>query len=160
MIKRIKLLPNLCVTTLILLLTILPSFGATVSYEYDDQYRLTMVDYGNGIAEQYTYDVMGNRSTLTVTDTQPVRRAGVTPVYYFTLQEAYDASVNGDTIQARAVNLTGNLRVDRNIAVTLEGGYNSDFTSNTGATTSLKGSIQTLAGGGTLTIKNFILTNQ
>ncbi len=52
------------------------------------------------------------------------------------------------------------LTVNRNISVTLAGGYDCAFTSNSGNTTSLKGMIQTMAGGGTLTITNFILTNQ
>jgi len=95
--------------------------------------------------EIYTIDTCSN---------WPVR-IGSTP--YLTLQAAYNAAVNGNIIKARNLRLLGNLTVSRNISVTLEGGYNCSFTSNTGNTTGLKGMLTTTAGGGTITIKNFII---
>ena len=76
---------------------------------------------------------------------------------YTSLQEAYDAAANNDIIQAQAVDLTGNLTVNRNISVTLEGGYGCDFGAFAGINTILNGWIKTTSGGGTLTIKNFEL---
>jgi len=87
----------------------------------------------------------------------PIRIAGATPQYFTTLQAAHDAAVNGDVIQVQATNITGNLNINKNIAITIEGGYSNDFLTITGMTT-LKGMIQTFTGGGTLTIKNFNLT--
>ena len=82
------------------------------------------------------------------------RISGVPPVYYQTLQAAYDAAVDNSVIQCRGESTAESLNMNRDIAVTLEGGYNSDFTSQTGNTT-LHGSIT--AGSGTATIESFIL---
>lgn len=88
----------------------------------------------------------------------PVRifRTGTT---YATIQEAYNDAATGDRLQVQAVNLTADLLINRDINVTLEGGYLGDFSTYSGTSTSLIGMIQTLPGGGTITIKNFILTN-
>jgi hypothetical protein len=88
----------------------------------------------------------------------PVRivRTGTT---YATIQEAYNAAATGDRLQVQGVNLTADLMINRNISVTLEGGYLQDFSTYSGTSTSLSGIIQTLPGGGTITVKNFILTN-
>jgi len=47
--------------------------------------------------------------------------------------------------------------VNRNITLTLEGGYDSGFTTNYGNMTVLKGMMTTTVGGGTMTIRNFTL---
>jgi hypothetical protein len=84
-----------------------------------------------------------------------IRIAGAYPVYYSSLQAAYNAAVGGDLIQLREVTLTEDLTVNRNIAITLEGGYGNDYSAVIGATT-LDGAIQILDG--TITIGNFIVT--
>lgn len=76
---------------------------------------------------------------------------------YATLQAAYNAAGNGDIIKSLDMRLIENLTVNRNIAVTLEGGYDCGYTTNSGGTTAIKGMVTTTAGGGTITIKNFIL---
>lgn len=97
-----------------------------------------------------------NTSTGCVYNSIPaIKIDRMTPVYYDTLQEAYDDAVTGETIQSRAVNFTGSLNVNRNITITLEGGKSCDYSSTAGAT-NLKGMITTNRG--TLTIKNFLLT--
>jgi len=63
---------------------------------------------------------------------QPVRIAGTTPMYYPTLQSAYDAAVDGDTIQTRSIVFSDNLNADRNIAVTIEGGFDCSYSEVTG----------------------------
>ena len=78
---------------------------------------------------------------------------------YTSLQAAYNAAVSGDTIKCRNLTFIENLTINRNIAVTLEGGYDCGYTTNAGGTTTIKGMLTTTTGGGTLTIKNFILTN-
>jgi hypothetical protein len=65
---------------------------------------------------------------------QPVRIAGAPPVYYSTLQLAYNAAIEGDTIQTRMSVFPDDLTADRNISVTLEGGYNCNYSSVTGTT--------------------------
>jgi hypothetical protein len=77
---------------------------------------------------------------------------------YTTLQSAYNAASNGKVIKVQGVMLTENLTVNRNVTVTLEGGYDCGFTTNYGNVTAIKGAITTTVGGGTLTIKNFILS--
>jgi hypothetical protein len=86
----------------------------------------------------------------------PVRNAN-TGATYASLQESYDAALNGHTLQAQFTTLTGNLTLNRNIAVTLEGGYDCGFGYFSGINTILQGWIKTQPGGGTFTIKNFEL---
>ena len=78
--------------------------------------------------------------------------------YYASLQSAYNAASTGATIKVKAINFTENLNVNRDISVNIEGGYDDNYSTVTGNTT-LKGVVQTYAGGGTITIKNFILQN-
>jgi uncharacterized repeat protein (TIGR02543 family) len=54
---------------------------------------------------------------------------------YADIQAAYAKTENGQTIQAQAADYPEVLAFARNIAVVLEGGFNSEFTSNTGFTT-------------------------
>ncbi len=86
----------------------------------------------------------------------PVKIAGTTPSYYSTLQAAYDAAVDADTIQSLAVNFIGDLNANRNISVTLKGGYDCGYTSQIG-NTMLQGLVTTSTG--TLTIGNFELVS-
>jgi PKD repeat protein len=72
---------------------------------------------------------------------------------YETLQQAYDNAIDGAIIQSRDVTLTGGLNANRDISVSLEGGYNSEFTGKSGKTI-LNGFI-TLSDG-TLMIGDFI----
>lgn len=83
-----------------------------------------------------------------------VRVVGTSTNYYSTLQGAYDAALDEEIIQAPAVIFTENLNINQNKTVTLEGGYDCDFTANTG-NTELKGTMT--ISGGTVKVKNFIL---
>jgi PKD repeat protein len=95
-----------------------------------------------------------NYITVTETCLSPVRIAGQTPVYYSTLQEAYNAAVGGDIIQSQAVTLTENLNFNLNKSVILDGGYDCGYTSNTGKTI-LNGNL--IISDGTVTIENLII---
>ena len=55
-------------------------------------------------------------------------------VYYSTLQDAYNDAADGVTIQSQAVSLDGDLSADRNISISLAGGYDCLFTDNSGKT--------------------------
>lgn len=70
----------------------------------------------------------------------PVRILREEPLYFSTLQEAYDSAIEGDVIQSRSGNLMGDLSIDRDISITLQGGYECRYESVTGYT-ELKGSI-------------------
>lgn len=73
---------------------------------------------------------------------------------YSTLQAAYNAASNGAVIQSPAVTFTENLSIDRSISVTLDGGYNCDYTGKVARTT-LKGAVKTT--GGIATFGDFLL---
>lgn len=113
----------------------------------------------------FAKDLAGNNGTVNTESyvidpalcPNPPVKIGSTP--YTTLQAAYNAAVNGNIIKCRDIALTENLTVNRNIAVTLEGGYDCGFTTNVGGMTTIKGMLTTTTGGGTITIKNFILRN-
>ncbi|HDH11964.1 MAG TPA: choice-of-anchor D domain-containing protein, partial [Nitrospirae bacterium] len=106
-------------------------------------------------------DSDGSADSLTRTDyitvtacPDPVRIAGATPVYYSTLQAAYDAAVDGDIIQSQAVIFTEDLNINRSISVTFEGGYDCDYTAVSGNTT-INGTMT--ISDGTATVGNFVL---
>lgn len=80
--------------------------------------------------------------------------SGAATNYYSSLQTAYDNASDGDTIKVQAVTLTENVNFNRNISVTLEGGYDCDYMTVVG-NTGLKG-MMTISGG-TAKVKNFIL---
>lgn len=74
---------------------------------------------------------------------------------YSSLQAAYNAAAPGDTIQSRAVTLTESVNAYRDILVTIDGGFNCHWTTNSGGTTTLNG--QLTLNSGKVTVKNFIL---
>jgi uncharacterized repeat protein (TIGR02543 family) len=82
--------------------------------------------------------------SATFNHVQPVRIME-TLVEYPRIHDAYLLLGAGGTIQARQVELTENLILDRGIAVTLEGGYNTAYTSSSGHTT-LHGSLTVISG--------------
>jgi len=52
--------------------------------------------------------------------------------YYQTIQEAYLAAGAGSVIQAQAANFSGGVTFNRDISVTLRGGYNADYSNRNG----------------------------
>ncbi len=75
-------------------------------------------------------------------------------VYYSSLQDAYNEAADGVTVLSQAASLNGNLIADRNISVSLAGGYDCGYSDNSGKTI-LNGTITT--SNGTLSIGGFIL---
>lgn len=68
------------------------------------------------------------------------------PTEYKTIQAAYNAAVNGDTIRLMAGAVRESITADRNISVTLKGGYDSTYRSNCGGVTTLAGEMIISAG--------------
>ncbi|RJR15266.1 MAG: PKD domain-containing protein [Nitrospiraceae bacterium] len=64
-------------------------------------------------------------------ETPPVKMGGG---YYSTLQDAYDDAADGAVISSRAGSLSGNLIVDRNISISLSGGYDCSYSVSIGNT--------------------------
>ncbi len=86
---------------------------------------------------------------------EPVRIDGI---YYSTLQDAYDDAMYGDTIQSRNAVFCEDLYLDdNNTSVTLEGGYNDDFSAIIGKTF-LGGNL--FVSGGSATIENYLLQDE
>lgn len=107
-----------------------------------------------GAWQSYTFSNVAadNSITATFTEDPPFRIDGKGD--YAMLQDAYDSAADGDTIKCRSVIITNSLTASRNISVTIDGGYNADFSSNPTNTT-LIGSMT--INSGTVNIKNFNL---
>jgi hypothetical protein len=83
----------------------------------------------------------------------PVRLAGTSPAYFSAVQDAYDAAETGDTIECQARNFAESLLFDRDVSVFLSGGYNDEYTSNSGTT-----SVSALViSNGTVTVENLVI---
>ncbi len=106
----------------------------------------------NGCSGGASYTLRVAEPAGTVTD---VRIDGTIPAYYDTVQGTFDAAVNGDSIQMRAVDFIETLLFDIPGAVTVSGGYNTDYSSNLLSYTTVTGSLTISAG--TVTIENVIL---
>ncbi|MBI4847071.1 MAG: Ig-like domain-containing protein [Nitrospirae bacterium] len=76
---------------------------------------------------------------------------GTAPVYYSSLQAAYNAANDGETIKSQDAVTTENLNLDRDLSITLTGGYGCNYSSATGTTT-IKGDM--IISAGTLTISS------
>ena len=134
------------------------------AYSTAETYAATKVwtlSLGEGVRTVYIKyrDNAGNWSnpiidTITACSSSSARIGSTS---YTTLPAAYIAAGNGNTIRGLGSRMIGNLTVNRNITVTLEGGYDCGFTTNNGGMTFIKGMVTTTAGGGTITIKNFVL---
>lgn len=83
----------------------------------------------------------------------PVRIAGGSPLYYSSVQSAYN-DAGGGLIQTRDDMLVEDVNFDRGIVVTLEGGYNCDYSAITGRT-AINGSM--IVSAGAVTIENIVL---
>jgi len=84
----------------------------------------------------------------------PVRVIGLNINYYSSLQSAYDAASDGDTIQSQDMSFTEDLVLDINKTITITGGFNCDYSAITG-TTSLNGSLDIIDG--TVNMENYNL---
>ncbi|HBH61856.1 MAG TPA: hypothetical protein DDX85_08990 [Nitrospiraceae bacterium] len=86
-----------------------------------------------------------------------MRIAGTTPVYYSSLQAAYDNAEGGETIQSHDAVFTEDIAFDLDKSVFFEGGYDCDYTSVTGKTT-VYGNMS--VSNGMVTIQNGMLEAQ
>lgn len=86
----------------------------------------------------------------------PVRILGGNS-YFQTLTDAYSAAKTGDTIQATCLNFFPGLILTRNIAITLNGGYDANFWTNVGFS-ALKGRLTIT--NGTVRVKKIVIRPQ
>ncbi len=101
-----------------------------------------------------TMDEDKNAAALFGSCNYPVRIAGVSPVYYSSIQDAYSASQDNDIIQMQDAVFPGNIYIDRDISIILQGGFDCSYNNNTGITT-LDGSMTISSG--TVMIENIVL---
>lgn len=119
--------------------TLLAGGNLTYSFIPDDG-QSTATVYVDGVLQgqrsSYSFTNVTANHTVSATfgilpvGTLPVRLFKTNPVYFNTVQEAYNAAVNNDIIQAKASLPIQNLYANRNITVTVDGGYTADFSSN------------------------------
>lgn len=86
-----------------------------------------------------------------------VRVAGATPVYYSSLQAAYDDAADVDRIHLISSDIAGDFLFNRDISVTLDGGYDCDYTTKVGIT-ALTGTLTISSG--TVIIESLALSAQ
>jgi hypothetical protein len=84
---------------------------------------ITNIAAGHTIAARFVF----NPTTCV---NQPVRISRTPTIFYTSLQAAYDAAITGDVIQTQSQLLTGNLNANRDISVTIDGGYSCNYASN------------------------------
>jgi len=126
--------------------------GSVIDLNGINLYCNSITDYGVTVIHNGGQII---QSTTDPTVPEPVRIiSGEVPVYYATLQEAYDNAVDGDSIQCHGVILSGHLIADENKSVTITGGYDDYYTTSSGFTT-VDGNIEVYEG--TLTIGNMDL---
>jgi hypothetical protein len=75
-------------------------------------------------------------------------------IYYSRLQTAYDVAIDEDTVQVEAAELDEDIVLDLDKSVTIKGGYDSSFTTNSG-NTMIYGNMT--ISDGTVTIENVII---
>lgn len=128
-----------------------PQFGNSLSVSYTVTLTATNASGSNEIIK--TSYITAQCSNYPVR----IMRSGSVYGYYSAIQSAYDATAEGDTIQSHALWFTESLNINRNITLTLDGGYNCDFTAYSGNPTHLRGQVKTWPSGGKLTLRNFVL---
>lgn len=145
-------------------------YDQPLSYQWDfdnngiidstDPYPMYIYSDGGVYTVKLTVtDSDGSISTLTrmnyITVSYPsVRILRATPIYYTTLQEAYDAAIDGDIIQVQDVQLVEDIYISLDKTLVIDGGYNSDYTAKVG-NTRLKG--QMTISNGRVTVKDFVI---
>ena len=88
------------------------------------------------------------------------RVVGVTG-YQRTLADAWaNLPAGGGTIQARAGTFTDSLTASTDRPVTLQGGYDCGFNTNTGGMTTIQGAVNITSSGYALSISNFVIQKQ
>jgi YD repeat-containing protein len=83
-----------------------------------------------------------------------VRIARTNSIYFSSLQNAYDVSQESDNIHVQSTVFSEDIHIDRDISITLQGGFDCTFYNNGGVTT-LDGSMT--ISNGTVTLEGFVI---
>ncbi len=137
-------------------------FGGGQTFEITPAQGFLLIDVqvdgvSQGPISSYTFTDVTANHTLSASFTQngPVKNAR-TNITYPSLQAAYNAASNADIILIQNVELTENFNANQNILVTIDGGYNSDYSANPGMTT-IQGT--PVISSGIVTMENIVISN-
>lgn len=148
-------LTAIVITFLLILFINCYSQAESVNYVYDDLNRLTRVELADGTAIAYSYDEVGNRTQKYIQQssctTLPIKMGGT---LYSVLQTTYDIATDGTVVQSMSVGFDENLDLNREVAVTLDGGYGCDYTTNQGYST-INGTLTITSG--EVTVSNIVV---
>jgi alpha-tubulin suppressor-like RCC1 family protein len=100
---------------------------------------VVMADFNrDGKADIAVADTGGywrNGQVTVLTSNIPIRIARSPMVGFQTLQEAYQNVADGDIIQSRSGTITGTLQLTREVTISIKGGYDGKYESNSSYTT-------------------------
>jgi photosystem II stability/assembly factor-like uncharacterized protein len=123
---------------------------------FDDSYDLYAVAYD---PNESAFAAVGGYGIILLDGDSipdpPVRIQGAPPAYFSALQTAYDSASNGDELQSQALHLSGNLSLDRNIAINLKGGYDGLYSDNPPSNTTINGTLT--ISNGSVTVENIVV---
>jgi large repetitive protein len=127
------------------------TYSSPEAYATSKAWTLTAWDGNKSVYVKFK-DSAGNwrsgsySDTIVLNNNPPNPPIKIDQTGYTTLQDAYNAAGDGSTIKCQAIRFIESLAVNRNITVTLQGGYDGGFTANAGGQTSVKGAITTTSG--------------
>jgi hypothetical protein len=110
----------------------------------DDEVTYTFTSLSNGTyyfvvtainsvgVESYSSNQVSRTETANGSCANPLFKIGSSMYDYQEIQTVYDGLSNGQTLKIRSANLNGDLDIQQNKSVTLQGGYSCDFSSNPG----------------------------
>ena len=135
------------------------NFGASQTFTITPPQGVSIYDVqvdgvSRGAIGSYTFTNVTSNHTLSANFNAVMNQR--TAAYYQHLGDAYLAAQDGDILLVQSGTLAEDLTANQNISVTIDGGYNSDYSANPGTTT-LKGAENISAG--TVTWKNFVISN-
>lgn len=137
------------------------NYGASQAFTITPSSGYTILDVvvdgvSQGPVATYIFTNVTANHTISASFTNAPIKNARTGTRYSSLQAAYDAALNGDTILCQNVHLSENFSANRDISLTIDGGYDSVFNANP-ENTILVGA--PVISSGTLTWKNFIISN-
>ena len=111
----------------------------------------------NSCMTAYTFSNVTSNRTIAAVFAQmlSVRIERTCPVYYSSLQTAYDATLDSDIIDALAADFNEDVSFSRAVAVTFSGGYDTAYSGNTGMT-GIRGVLR-ISGSGSVTIGRLVI---
>ncbi|MBI4699289.1 MAG: PKD domain-containing protein [Nitrospirae bacterium] len=89
---------------------------------------------GTGDCSIYMTADKTTQASFGVCSNQPVRiMRGGSPIYYSTVQSAYNAAIDGDIMQLQRARFTEDFAMNRSVSVTIQGGYDCAYASYIGS---------------------------